>query len=201
MLPIVLDLARVRVLLAGSGPSVVRRLALLDDAKPQYLAVFSPKSDTSLAAAAGPRLHRRLPTTDELARAQIVFLSGLEEALARDLAGVARGAGALVHMEDETLECDFHSPATLRRGDLVLSVSTNGRSPRLARRVRYFLERQFGPEWRDRLEEIAQLRTGWREGGADPGTVAEWTDAWIERQGLLEDHSTPSELSLAGVSG
>ena len=55
----------------------------------------------------------------------------LSSEISAALAGRARAQGILVNVEDEPLLCDFHVPATVRRGDLLLTVSSAGRSPGL----------------------------------------------------------------------
>ncbi len=65
----------------------------------------------------------------------------------------ARSRGVLVNLVDDTEHCDFAAPAVMRRGELVVAVSTGGRSPALASRLRRLLEERFGPEW----EELAAL--------------------------------------------
>ncbi len=65
----------------------------------------------------------------------------------------ARSGGVLVNVVDDPDHCDFAAPAVVRRGDLVIAVSTGGRSPALASRLRRMLEERFGPEW----EELAAL--------------------------------------------
>jgi precorrin-2 dehydrogenase/sirohydrochlorin ferrochelatase len=71
----------------------------------------------------------------------------------------------LVNVEDVPDHCDFHSVAELRRGDLLLTVSTNGMAPGLAGTIRRTLESSFGPEWSERVSEIAALRQSWRAEG------------------------------------
>jgi precorrin-2 dehydrogenase/sirohydrochlorin ferrochelatase len=186
MLPVTLDLARLRVLLVGNGATALRRLRLLDEAGARNLHVRADAPTPELAAVAGARLHRELPTHDAFAEIDVVFLAGLDAAVGERLAAAARAAKALVNVEDETALCDFHSSATLRRGDLVVSVSTGGRSPGLASRLRRHLETLIGPEWQTRLDEIARRRQDWREAGADGIEIGRWTDQWLERQGWLK---------------
>ncbi|MGH7055279.1 MAG: precorrin-2 dehydrogenase/sirohydrochlorin ferrochelatase family protein [Stellaceae bacterium] len=185
MLPITLDLSRIRVILIGEGGAARRRLARLDEAGAGELEVYAPRPDPDLAEKAGARLRRRLPTAVEIARAQLVFLARLLEPAAASIRRIAAAAGVLVNVEDDRIRSDFHSAAVLRRGDLVVAVSTEGRSPGLAALVRRDLERHFGPEWAARLDEISGRRALWRSAGADPATVqrriAEWATArgWI----------------------
>ena len=60
---------------------------------------------------------------------QLLFVAGLPEGEARHLAGRARALGVLVNVEDVLPLCDFHVPAMVRRGDLLLTASTGGAVP------------------------------------------------------------------------
>lgn len=185
MLPLVVDLRRLRVVLVGNGDGALRRLGLLAEAGAQSFALYADAPSPALAQAAAPWLVRRLPTAQELASAHLVFIADAPSPIRAALAETARAGGALVHVEDAPLLSDLHAPAVLRRGDLTIAVSTGGRSPALAAQVKRFLGRLFGPEWQERLDGLAKLRRGWRDGGADAPTVARRTEQWIDRQGWL----------------
>ncbi len=73
----------------------------------------------------------------------------------------------------------------MRRGDLLLTVSTGGRSPGLAARIRRELERSFGPEWAARLERLGARRSAWKRRGRPLAELARLSDAMIDRQGWL----------------
>jgi siroheme synthase, N-terminal domain len=59
----------------------------------------------------------------------------------------ARTAGLLVNVADAPQWCDFQIPATIRRGDLTISVATSGKSPAVAAMVKRRLDRLFGEEY------------------------------------------------------
>jgi len=202
MLPITLDLAHLRVALVGNGAQTSRRLASLDDAGAERLQVFAPEADDALARQVGARLHRRWPRPQEISAARLLFIAdGVDPGTERDMIAVARADGTLVNVEDKPALSDFHSPAMLRRGDLTIAISTAGRSPALARRLRHFVGMIIGPEWHHALDEIAQLRSLWREGGAEAAKVTAWTDAWLDRQGHLSGRAVAarSENALDGA--
>jgi precorrin-2 dehydrogenase/sirohydrochlorin ferrochelatase len=186
MLPISVDLAQVRVLLVGDGSVARRRLALLDEAGAAMLEVYAPDPEPALAALAGARLRRRLPLPAEIAHAQLVFVAGLPEPAVSDICRVARAAAVLVNVEDDRRHSDFHSAAVIRRGDLTVAISTNGKSPGLASLMRRVLEHRVGPEWEMRLDQIAALRRAWRAAGADPAAIGRRTRDWVARQGWLD---------------
>ena len=74
------------------------------------------------------------------------------------IALAARDRGVLVNVMDDVSNCDFAAPAVVRRGDLVLAISTGGRSPALARKLREELEDRFGPEWADVVDVLLEVR-------------------------------------------
>jgi precorrin-2 dehydrogenase/sirohydrochlorin ferrochelatase len=201
MLPISLDLAHIRVMLVGEGAAARRRLALLDEAGAVALEVYAPAADPELAAAAGARLRRRLPAATEVARAQLVFVSGLGAVAAAAISGAAKAAGILVNVEDDRAHSDFHSAAVIRRGDLTVAISTNGRSPGLAALMCEVLERRIGPEWAMRLDEIAALRRHWRDAGRDPAAVARNTREWAQSAGWLQPASPDPSQQPPGPLG
>lgn len=186
MLPISVDLARIRVVLVGDGAAARRQLASLDEGGAGALEIYAPLPEPTLVAMAGARLRRRLPHAVEIARAQLVFVAGVAEPIASEIRRIANAAGALLNVEDNRERSDFHSAAVFRRGDLTVAISTGGKSPGLAALMRRVLEQRFGPEWGVRLDEIAALRQGWREAGAGPAAIGRWTREWIGRRGWLD---------------
>jgi len=66
--------------------------------------------------------------------------------------------GMLVNVVDDPPLGNFYVPAVVRRGPLVIAVSTDGRSPLLARRIREQLEEMFPGEYGDVVELVGQLR-------------------------------------------
>ncbi len=194
MLPISVDLAQTRVILVGDGAAACRRLKLLDEAGAAALEVYAPEPDPELAETAGFRLRRRLPSPAEIAGAQLVFVAGVAEAAASEIRRVAKAAGVLINVEDDRPKSDFHSAAVIRRGDLTVAISTNGKSPGLAGLMRQVLDHRIGPEWGPRLDEIASLRQAWRRAGDDPATVGRRTREWAARQGWF-DRAMPEPAS------
>jgi precorrin-2 dehydrogenase/sirohydrochlorin ferrochelatase len=201
MLPLTLDLRRLRLILVGNGEAALRRLQWLDEAGAVELAVHADAPSDALVAVAGARLRNTLPSPQDLATAHLVFIADPGPADLMALADAARAAGAIVHVEDVADLTDLHAPAILRRGDLTIAVSTAGTSPALARQVKRFLAGIFGPEWEHRLSELAALRRRWRAGGANPPSVARLTDEWVDRAGWLETGLSRPSPSSGNVTG
>jgi len=185
MLPIVLDVGTLRIVLVGEGEAALKRLELLDAAGAAHLEVYSEAPEAGFAARAGNRLRGKRPSSEALEAAQVVLIAGLPEDEAARVAAAARKAGRLVNTEDVKALCDFHVPSMVRRGDLLLTVSTGGKSPGLARRLRRYLEGLFGPDWAGRLQDLAERRDAWREEGLDMSEIGRRTEAHIDEKGWL----------------
>lgn len=169
---------------AGSGAPALRRLNALRVAGAAPL-VFANGPDAALAAAAGDAFHPALPDRAALAALRALWIAGLPDEVAATLAEAARAQRVLVNVEDRVALCDFHSVAEVRRGDLLLTVSTSGKSPSLAARIRARLVAEYGPEWSARLEQLGQQRQGWRAEGLSMAEVARLTEGAIDQAGWL----------------
>jgi precorrin-2 dehydrogenase / sirohydrochlorin ferrochelatase len=155
MLPLVLTPLKLRVGLAGGGEALARRAGLLAEAGVEAR-LFSPDASDEV-----------------LAPLHLLFIAGLPEGEARHLTARARGFGTLVNVEDVLALCDFHVPAIVRQGDLLLTVSTGGTAPGLARLFRDRLAESFGPEWSERLADLGRQRARFRSQGLSPAEVSQ----------------------------
>ena len=70
----------------------------------------------------------------------------------------ASAHGQLVNVVDDTPHCNFIAPAILRNGDLTIAISTAGKAPALAVRLKERLQKEIGPEYERFLELAGQLR-------------------------------------------
>lgn len=167
MLPIVFDPATIAVGLAGAGEGWARRKAMLEQAGVSPLTIAPDALQSAILSLT------------------VLFVTGLERPASARLAQLARDAGVLVNVEDVPELCDFHVPATVRRGDLLLTISTGGRAPGLSRILREWLEGRFGAEWTARLEDLGSARATWREDGLSPPQVSQNTRDLVTKRGWL----------------
>jgi precorrin-2 dehydrogenase/sirohydrochlorin ferrochelatase len=88
----------------------------------------------------------------------------------------AEAAGVWVNGADDPAHCTFTLPSVVRRGDLLLTVSTGGRSPALAVWLRERLEAEIGPEYEVLLDLLAAERETIRASGRSSEDV-DWRSA------------------------
>ncbi|MCC6597973.1 MAG: siroheme synthase [Alphaproteobacteria bacterium] len=168
MFPIILTHNNARIMLIGKGALAERRAAQLTDAR------------MSLT-----RFQTTLPSAADLKTAHAVYIVDTPLETAQKIAADCRALGVLVNVEDVTELCDFHTPSLIRRGDLLFTVSTNGKSPALAKRLRRFLENKFNPGWAEKLDKLAEMRQIWRNSGATMDDVTKKTNALIDEENWL----------------
>ncbi len=189
MLPLAVDVSAWRCILVGDGRAALARLDMLDAAGARDLTVFAPGCSMAMREKAGPRLVERLPTDAEVIAARLLFMAGLSHADSERLAALGREHRVLVNAEDIPPLCDAYALAMVRRGNLVIGVSTEGRSPAVARVLRQWLQSRFGAEWEQRLEDAAALRDSLRARGAPPAAITAATAELLEPW-LVEAHAS-----------
>ncbi len=79
----------------------------------------------------------------------------------------AEGRGILCNAVDDIKNCHFYYGSVVQRGDLQIAISTNGKSPALAQRLRKELEAQFAPEYEAWIQWLGAARDALRASGAN----------------------------------
>ena len=160
LFPAFLKLDGRRVVVVGGGPVAERKVAGLLPCG-AWVRVVAPEVTPRLV-----RLAER-GEIEHVARAfQPGDLEGAFLALGEPGDGASDAAffaeaergGIFANVEDDLDHCSFIAPSIVRRGDLVVAISTSGRAPALAVRLRQRLERELGPEYGALLELAGRLR-------------------------------------------
>jgi precorrin-2 dehydrogenase/sirohydrochlorin ferrochelatase len=191
--PIFLDLTRRCCLVVGGGTVAERKVQGLLAAGADVV-VVSPTLTETLRTWAVDNLLTRLqrPFRDEDVEGCALVIAATDRVeVNAHVAKTARRRGIWVNVVDTPGVCDFIAPAVLRRGPLQIAISTGGRSPMLAKRLRQGLEALIGPEYGELADLLGAMRTPVRYRG-EPSEV--WS-AMFQR--IIE----ASCLPLLGPSG
>lgn len=169
-LPVSIRLEDRAVTVVGGGQVAASRVTALLECGAQ-VRVISPSPSVALAELAGTGailLEEREYRDGDLEGSALVMAATDDAAVNRAVWEEARQQGIWVNVADDPNHCDFIMPAVLRRGDLSIAVSTSGRSPALAVRLRQRLARIVGPEYARLVEVLDRARKRVRERVADP---------------------------------
>jgi len=104
----------------------------------------------------------------------------------------AQTRNILCNVVDDPELCDFYYPAVVRRGQLQLAISTGGRSPALAQRLRRELETQFGPEYAGWVEQLGKARQDLLASRLDPVERKRRIHKMASRRAFQKGGSVPS---------
>ena len=74
------------------------------------------------------------------------------------IASQAKKHGLLINTVDQPKDCNFIMPSIVKRGDLQIAISTAGKSPALAKKIRKEMDSTFGPEYDSLIELLGLIR-------------------------------------------
>lgn len=179
--PAFLDLRGRLAVVVGGGQVAGRKVASLIEAGASVRLVAPELNPATAGLLPHPRVeHLARPfAPDDLEGAWLVISATNIEELNRAVAAEAEARRVFVNVVDVPELCSFIVPASLRRGDLCLAVSTGGAGPAVARRLRERLEGQYGPEWGDYLRLMRAARQ------------------WVKAQGRPAEANRPLFFALA----
>jgi len=184
--PLFLDTSGRRCVVVGGGHVAFRKVKPLLECGAS-VTVVSPEVCSEmqdLAEAHGVRLVLRGYQVEDLAGALVVIAATDDPVVNSRVSEEARGRGVLVNVVDDMHESTFIAPSYLRRGNLTVAISTGGRSPALARRIREKLEAELGEEYSHLSELLGEVRDEMkRRGTSASGEV--WQQA-IALETLLD---------------
>ncbi|CAG0959257.1 precorrin-2 dehydrogenase / sirohydrochlorin ferrochelatase [Geobacteraceae bacterium] len=158
--PVNLNVRDRQAVIVGGGAVAARKCLLLLEAGAR-ITVIAPALDAGLA---GLRMegrivcHTRQYVAGDLEGAFLAFAATDDPTVNRAVAREAESLGILVDTTDAPERGSFTTPAVFRRGDLLVAVSTGGKSPALARIIRNDLAERFGPEYAETLAILGAVR-------------------------------------------
>jgi precorrin-2 dehydrogenase/sirohydrochlorin ferrochelatase len=158
--PICLDLAgRVCVVIGGGRVAERKVLGLLSCSA--QVSVISPELTAELLRRQNEGIIQwidREYRPGDLKQAFLVIAATDDEETQKQVYEEAAAQNILLNVADVPRRCNFILPATVRQGDLSIAISTAGKSPALARKLRMELEKRFGVEYRALVDILGAIR-------------------------------------------
>lgn len=165
----VLDLTDRPVLVVGGG-SIAAHKALGLVAAGARVTVVAPEAVPDLRKNPQIDWHQRSYRRGEVASYRLAITATDDPTTNAQVAKDGDAANVFVNSADDAANCTFILPAVARRGDLQLTVSTNGRSPALARWFRGRLEAELTDIHLDLLDLMSEVRQETKARGDAPGS-------------------------------
>jgi precorrin-2 dehydrogenase / sirohydrochlorin ferrochelatase len=183
LFPAFLKLTNRRVLVVGGGSIAGQKIPGLLEAG-AHVHVVSPKLAPQLIEWVRNQKITWSPkefAPDDLNGAFLVIAATSLRDLNSQVYREADQRNILCNAVDDIDHCHFYYGSIVQRGDLQIAISTNGKSPALAQRLRKELEQQFGPEYEHWLEWLGAARETLRAQSSNPETTKRWLHALASR--------------------
>jgi precorrin-2 dehydrogenase / sirohydrochlorin ferrochelatase len=187
-----------RCLVVGAGKVGEPKIGGLIDtgARVHVVALEASEAVHRWANAGKITLEMRAFAPADLDQTFLAVVASSSRALNGSIYREAQQRGILCNVVDVPEYCDFYYPAVVHRGDLQIAISTSGRSPSLAQKLRQQLERQFGPGYARWVAELGETRKLVLASDLDPKRKSELLHSLASREALkaaLAEESAKSE--------
>jgi siroheme synthase-like protein len=168
-----------RCVLVGAGRIAARKLAALLSADAEVV-VVAPEAVAEireLAEAGRVEWRSRAFAPTDLDDAWLAITATADPAVDGEVFRAGEERRVWVNSADDPARCSFTLMSVVRRGDIVVTIGTNGRSPALATYLKDHVATEMGPEYETLLEVLAEAREAIRATGRS-SEDADWRRAF-----------------------
>lgn len=164
LFPVFLKLENLNTLIIGGGSVGFEKLsAVLKNSPDANVTLIAPdiKQEISRLAEEYPnvRLIPRKFQNDDLADKDVVISAANNKEVNMELRNQSKKNKILINVADTPELCDFYLSSVVHKGSVKLAISTNGKSPTIAKRLREYLEHTIPDELENVLDNLVKLRS------------------------------------------
>ncbi|RQP15342.1 MAG: bifunctional precorrin-2 dehydrogenase/sirohydrochlorin ferrochelatase [Parapedobacter sp.] len=163
LFPVFLQLNKLHVLLVGGGNVGLEKLtALLGNSPKATVTLVAREISTDVRSYVADypavRLHERAFEEADLDGVDLVVVASNNPQLNAHIRNECRKRHLLINVADKPDLCDFYLGSVVKKGNLKLGISTNGKSPTIAKRIKELLNDALPDEIDETLTYMSQLR-------------------------------------------
>jgi len=158
--PVNLDIRNRKCLVVGGGTVGTRKVITLLKCGAKVTVVSSDVAEKLQELSDGDiiKLEKRPFQISDLDEMFLVMGATDNQEINREIHSEAERLGVLCNIADRPEVCNFILPAIVNRGDLIIAISTSGKSPAFAKKIRKDLEKVFGTEYAGFLKLMGEIR-------------------------------------------
>lgn len=161
--PVFLKLHELQTLIVGGGEVGLEKLSFIlknsPDAKIRLVAKEMRSEIISLAQDYPQvQLYKKAFEEVDLRGVEVLLLATADIELDKQIRKLAKERGILVNVADKPALCDFYLGSIVTKGDLKIAISTNGKSPTLAKRMREYLEASLPEDTQELIDNLGEIR-------------------------------------------
>ena len=158
--PVNLDIRNRKCLVVGGGTVGTRKVITLLKCGAKVTVVSNDVAEKLQELSDGDiiKLEKRPFQISDLDEMFLVMGATDNQEINREIHSEAERLGVLCNIADRPEVCNFILPAIVNRGDLIIAISTSGKSPAFAKKIRKDLEKVFGTEYAGFLKLMGEIR-------------------------------------------
>ena len=163
LFPVFLKLNQLKVLLVGAGNIGLEKLeAVLTNSPDTEINIvaesFLPKLLELISNYPRVKLHSKRFEAADLEGHDLVIIATGDNILNTEIRSLARQKHLLINVADKPDLCDFYLGSIVKKGDLKIGISTNGKSPTVAKRLKEIFQTNLPDELDLTLQQMNKLR-------------------------------------------
>ncbi|MES2374374.1 MAG: TSUP family transporter [Bacteroidota bacterium] len=163
LFPVFLKLENLRVLIIGGGNVALEKLqAVLSNSPATRIRLVAMSISDQVREIAAQHdnllIEQRPYDISDLQHTDILIVAVNDPAWSEEIRNDAKAKGLLVNVADKPGLCDFYLGSIVQKGSLKIAISTNGKSPTVAKRLKEVLNEIIPGEMDDVLNDMAQIR-------------------------------------------
>lgn len=162
LFPVFLKLEQMNLLIVGGGYVGLEKLeAVLKNSPETSITIVAPEISMEIQELAKKHTIKLLfepyQVKHLIGQNLVIVGTGLIE-VSEQVQNDCREANILVNVADKPSLCDFYLSSTVKKGDLKIAISTNGKSPTFAKRFREILEEILPESLQETLDNLQSIR-------------------------------------------
>lgn len=199
LFPVFLKLETLRVLVVGAGKVGLEKLgALLQNSPSTQVTVVATKVSAAVHAFITDfptvQLLEKEFAQQDLIEKDLVIVAVDDKETSRYIREVAKAKGLLVNVADTPELCDFYLGSIVQKGEVKIAISTNGKSPTMAKRLKEVLNDAIPPEIHDVTNNLNIIRNNLTGNFEEKvKQLNELTKVLVSKQMTLEDLNKPEQ--------
>lgn len=188
LFPVFLKLEELNTLLVGGGNVGLEKISAILKNSPQANVtvvaglIREPIKELAKAHPKIKLIERNFLRSD-LSDVDLVILATDNKQLHERIRKMVRKRRLLINVADTPDLCDFYLGAVVTKGNLKIGISTNGKSPTIAKRIREYLEEALPEDTNALLENMRSIRDKMKgDFNEKVKTLNEITSSWLNNK-------------------
>jgi uncharacterized protein len=197
--PVFIKLEQLNTLLVGAGNVGLEKLnSLLSNSPAANITIIAPEIKEELRRLAGRHsscqiIQKEFEETD-LTNKDLLILATDQPELHKYIKQLANERGILVNVADTPDLCDFYLGSIVQKGNLKIAISTNGKSPTIAKRLKEVINDMIPAEMENVLQNMQTIRQGMNGDFEEKvKRLDDLTKMLVSKQLILKDVNNPGQ--------